>query len=362
MQISKQSILLLALIVLTAFGCGDDDGSGGSNNCGGDFDQTAMLTNYADNLFIPEFNELKAGTDDLLEATNEFLSTTDATTLARMRESIQALYLNYADKEMLEVGPAIDVNLRAVMNPFPVNEDAVDELLADGIEDHVFGFDRGLPALEYLFFSLEDDLLIAIFENRNYNAQSRAYLRFVVESMQEAVATVADAWNGEYRTTFIANTGTAAGGSLSQIINALNEHWENTKRDRLGIPAGIATLGITNPETVEGRYLDNSLELLQLAILGNQRMFQTGLDDNLDAIDAEKDGEPLRELINDQYLAGQNAVNEIEGSLAIAVDESPELVADAYAELVRNIVLLKTDMPSLLCVAITYVDNPSDSD
>lgn len=363
MKTSYLSLQLFALLsLLLAFGCQDDeDGSG--NACGGNFDQTAMLTAYADNLFVPQFNELKADADALLASTNDFLETTDATNLARVRADIQSLYLSYVENEMLQLGPAEDVDLQAVMNPFPVNEDAVEELMNTGFENHVFGFDRGLPALEYLFFGPFDDTqLISRFENRNFNTRNRNYLSFVVGSMQEAVATVSEAWNGNYRTDFIANTGTAAGSSVSQLVNALNEQWERTKRDRLGIPAGIATLGITNPETVEAPYLGNSLELLSTTIQGSKRMFQAGLDDYLDAVNAQKSGTPLSTLINTQYDLGAAAVAGLPSPLSNTVDEMPDAVANAYAELVRNIVLMKTDMPSVLCVAITYVDNPSDSD
>jgi predicted lipoprotein len=343
-------------------GCQDDE-DGGGNACGSNFDQTAMLTAYADELIVPAFNELNESTNNLLAASDAFLETTDAANLSRLRAEIQSLYLNYVDKEMLQIGPAEDVDLQSVMNPFPVNEDIVLSLLENGIENHVFGFDRGLPALEFLFFGpYEDDQLIALFENRNFNAGSRAYLSFVVGSMQESVATVTEAWNGNYRTDFIANTGTAAGSSVSQLVNALNEQWERTKRDRLGIPAGIATLGITNPETVEAPYIGNSLELLAATIQGSKRMFQIGLDDYLDFVNAQKSGTPLTTLINNQYDLGTAAVAGLPGPLSSTVDEMPDAVANAYAELVRNIVLLKTDLPSVLCVAITYVDNPSDSD
>ena len=48
--------------------------------------------------------------------------------------------------------------------------------------------------------------------------------------------------------------------------------------------------------------------------------------------------------------------------LSAAVDEDMELAIEAYNQVTRQVVNLKTDMPTLLCVAITYIDNPSDSD
>jgi len=56
------------------------------------------------------------------------------------------------------------------------------------------------------------------------------------------------------------------------------------------------------------------------------------------------------------------SLTNLEGSLQEEVAENQAAVENAYAEVTKNLVNLKTDLPSVLCVSITYIDNPSDSD
>lgn len=363
MSISNFKLLLAAiLIVVLAPSCKDDDGGSG-NACSSSFDQAAMLTDYADNLIIPATNELLTDITALQQASTQFLDTPDQSTLAALKTAIENGYASYVAKEMLQFGPAEDVDLRNIMNPFPVNTQLVEELLTTLPDNYVYSFDRGFPALEYLFFAdRSDDDIINLFDDNTADNVARTYLSNIVAQMFEATTTVQSSWNGNYRAAFIANTGTAAGSSVSLLINSLNEHWERSKRDRLGIPSGVTTLGITNPNTVEARFMGRSLAFLKSSIVNNKAMFNAGLDDYLNEINATKQGESLVTLINNQYTLAQTAVEALPTPLTTTVNEMSAAVSDAYAKMVQNIVLLKTDMPSVLCVAITYVDNPSDSD
>jgi len=192
-----------------------------------------------------------------------------------------------------------------------------------------------------------------------------------VEDIQSRVDQTLNAWKDGYREAFIQNTGNAAGTSLSLLINNLNENYEIVKRDKVGIPSGIVTLGFTNPDKVEAFHSGLSKELILAAVRASDRLFRGesrqgidgfGLDELLQQANAQKDGEPLSRLIKDQYQQVITATEALPAPLSAAVDDNPEVVETAYKELVRQVVQIKTDMPSVLCVAITYVDNPSDSD
>ena len=203
--------------------------------------------------------------------------------------------------------------------------------------------------------------------NGNYGT----YLLDVVADIKQRVDDTYSAWTNGYRETFVANTGTAAGTSLSLLTNQLNQHYEAIKRDKIGIPSGALTLGFTNPESVEAYYSGYSIELAVAALNSSRQLYLgnamdgtagIGFDDYLTEIGAEKSGIPLDEIIQQQYTATIAAVAGLANPLSATVDTDTESVVSAYNETVKQIVNIKTDMPSVLCVAITYIDNPSDSD
>jgi hypothetical protein len=87
-----------------------------------------------------------------------------------------------------------------------------------------------------------------------------------------------------------------------------------------------------------------------------------GLDDLLLGLNADKDGVNLSNVIISQYEEIAEKMLAIDGPLSEAVDVDKEDVINAYNSLSEQVIYLKSDMPSVMCIPITYVDNPSDSD
>ena len=57
----KKLITLIFIFVLIAACSSDDNANGGGNNGGGvSFDRSALLSNVADNIIVPSFQDLKA--------------------------------------------------------------------------------------------------------------------------------------------------------------------------------------------------------------------------------------------------------------------------------------------------------------
>ena len=367
MSLSRLSILLLSLtLLLCGAGCDDDENGSSGNACGSDFDQSALLTDYA-GYIVGRYVSVVNINNNLVDDVDRFLADPTTFNLEAVQDKFLSVYQTWMTAEPFDFGPAADLDLRNKINAYPVNEDLVDELVTNGIPaNYTYTFDQGLPALDYILFNGTLQEVADRFTDTPENANRRAFLSDQVLQISVLADEVRAQWNNGYRAAFEANTGTAAGTGVSLLINAVNEHWENTKRDRLGIPAGVATLGFTNPESVEALYSGTSLDLLRRAVEANRSAFTNsssiGLDDYLNAIDARKEGTSLTTLILDQYQEGLDNLDRIDGPLNTAVDNDSPDVTTAYGSLVRNIVLLKTDMASMLCVAITYVDNPSDSD
>jgi uncharacterized protein len=178
-------------------------------------------------------------------------------------------------------------------------------------------------------------------------------------------------WNSGYRETFVGNTGTAAGTSLSLIINNFNQNFELIKREKLGVPSGVLTLGFANPDKVEAYYSGQSLPLAIRGLEACENFYLgraangsngTGLDDYLVAANALKGGVPLDQVIREQFSKAITTLKAVPAPLSSAVQNNQQAVINAYNEVTKQVVNIKTDLPSVLCVSITYIDNPSDSD
>jgi len=356
--------------LLFLFTACDPDKDNNFDPCKSNFDQESLFVNVADNLILPAYTDLVEKTTSLQNTTSDFKENPSETSLAGLKKAFKVAYLAFQKADLYEFGPAEEVLFRSNLNNFPVNTGIIDKNLENGTWDleKPDGFDRGFPALDYLLYGLADNDQGTI-QFYIDNAIVLDYLTEVVALIAEKSKIVGQTWENGYRDQFVQNAGTAAGTSLSQMINGLNFHYELLKREKVGIPSGVVTLGFPNPDRVEAVYSGISLELIQAALDASGDLFNglkgVGLDDYLKEVKAEKDGESLDVVINNQYKSAKAALNALIAfniPFAQVIEDQNESVVTAYNELVKQIVNIKTDLPSVLCVSITYVDNPSDSD
>ena len=117
---------------------------------------------------------------------------------------------------------------------------------------------------------------------------------------------------------------------------------------------------------MEAYYSGYSLTLLQVSLQSSKFLYtggiRLGLDDYLIHAKAEKNGESLDNLIKQQFNNAIQAVDELDAPLSDFIESNQSDVVNAYNEVTKQVVNIKTDLPSVLCVAITYIDNPSDTD
>lgn len=363
---NRIKLFLSAAFLLCFAACNDTDTP--ASPCSISFDQEGLFTNVADNLIIPGYQELAADVEALSKAADAFTNAPSLSGLTELQSSWREAYLNWQTVAQYEFGPAESVQLRSMVNPYPANIEQIEQNLAAGSWnlEAAETYDKGFPALDYLLFGTGDDEQ-AIVDYFQANMSARDYVGDIVRQISDKTAAALQGWTQDgYRDQFITNTGSAAGSSLSLIINNLNQFYETIKRDKIGVPSGVLTLGFTNPQKVEAYYSGRSLELARAALNASLDLYKgkngVGLDDYLLKVEAEKNGESLNGIILAQYQAAAAALNALDGKLSEKVDTETDQVINAYNELTKQVVNLKTDMPSVLCIAITYVDNPSDSD
>ena len=359
---------LLFPCLLLAFGwtgCESADEPAGPGPCASSLDQETLFAAMAQNVIEPAYAELADRSERLHETAAAFNDSPSATSLTVLRAAFVDTYLAWQAAAPYQFGPAEEQLLRSSFNNFPLDVPALEAKLSATTYsfDNPAAYDTGLPALDYLLYQEREENSALSYLTDTPGAQ--AYLHAVTLDLAQRARLVSNAWRLGYRQTFVANTGTAAGTSLSALINRLNAHYEGVKRDRLGLPAGVMTIGIANPDKVEAYYSGRSLELLDAALLASERFYTgadgPGLDDYLAGID-NADAVELDREIRQRYQTALSATKALDGELSQLVTTEQATVTEAYAEVTRQLVNIKTDLPALTCVSITYIDNPSDSD
>jgi len=357
---------LFAFLLLGLFACGDDDAA--ETKCTSSSPMRGVLDRYYE-VIESRTTTLATASISLEVIANEYVDSPTETGLGDFRAAYLATTEAWLNVEPFAYGPDGASQVSAEINPFPVDESVVDRYVTQGSFDasQPTNFDRGLPALDYLLFngSLSD-----VHQRLVMDGAARLTLFDLSAAIKVASADLLSAWQGAEE-TFTLSTGTAAGSGISVLINGMSKHFEDTRRDRLGTPFGVTTLGFPNPQTVEAPYSGMSLEWLRKAIIASQTAFTTSdqignqilpsLADYLRGLPTS-DATSLVDDIESQYSLMLNELNEIDGPLEVAVEQDIDDVQEAYNAISRQVVNLKTDVPSVACVAITYVDNPSDSD
>ncbi|MGK0389306.1 MAG: putative lipoprotein [Maribacter sp.] len=358
----------LFIIILIMSAC---DGKTDESACMGDYDQQALYTNLADNLIVPSFQNLRISSSNLDTEITSFVDEPTTTKLTTVRTAFRTTYLAWQKVEYFNFGPSEAIQLNTKINNFPLNTALLEANISIGQYnlDSPDNYYSGLPALDYLLYGVgeEDNVIISKYTTDENAAAYRDYLSAVILLMKNKINTANNNWENTYRDDFVTNTGTADGTAIGLILNSLNENFEKTRRDRLGIPSGFHDINVPAfPDRVEAFYSGLSLELLKVNMQTAKDYFTgmngEGIDDYLEFSGVKKEGINLEDAINNQFDAIINNVNAIPETLPSSIVDETGKIQNVYVPLANQVVNLKTDTPSALCVSITYIDNASDSD
>ncbi len=339
------------------------------------FDRSAMLGNYADNVIIPNFQSFKSSLDSLVISFNTFIQTKNSANLLVLRQKYISAASKFQRVSTFEFGPSESEIVRSNFNTYPTNTLTVNSNINSGSYNlvTVSNLDaKGFPALDYLIFGKNetDASLIALFDTDAKAANRIAYVTACLNEMQTKTNSIVNTWNTSYRGTFINSTGSQIGSSLGLMVNQLNFEIDLLKNAKIGIPLGKKSLGVTLPEKCEAYYANNISVKLAKECLANiedvylgrsaEGIDGKGLDDLLESIKAQHGSESLNIAIKNQLAAAKSKLNLVAEPLSASVNNTTSTVDAAYLEMVKLLVLLKTDTPSALGIVITYQDGDGD--
>lgn len=335
------------------------------------FDKSAMLSNYSSNI-IYNIQNTKNALDSFALAYNNFVVNQNNLTLITARQKFVLAYKEYQNMELFGFGPAENEIVYANFNTFPVDTTQVLSNISSGTYNlaTVANLDaKGFPAIDYLLNSpgYTDAQLVTLFTNSLNRVN---YISNCLTDMQTKTTNILNGWNGGYQSTFNNSTGSEIGSSIGLLINNLNFQIDLMKNAKMGIPLGKKSLGTILPEKCEAIYANTISVSLMSACLNNIENVYLGrsiagvdglgIDDYLDALDAQHNSGTLNNAVKNQFAVTKAKLALVNEPLSLSIVNNFTTVDAAYVEMVKLLVLLKTDVPSALGIVITYQDGDGD--
>ncbi len=343
-----------------------------------EFDRASLLTNIGNNSIVPSYTTLTNKTNELNIAANNFVSTPDNINLTALQNAWKEASSAWKKCETYTFAYAGDNMLMGEIDAWPTNPTVIEteingtNTITEAYISTTGTTRKGLPAIEYLIFSTtgDADILNKFTVDANY-IRRQEYLKALTADIKTKTGKCSNSWNtngGNYITTFISNASDDAGSSVTLLLNAMVQNLEVIKNDKIGIPLGKKSNGTLHPELTEAglsqmslNHIYTNLTTLENLYLGRANGIDgTGFDDYLTFVKAEYDGQPLADVIKQQFANCYSTLNVLTPPLETSLSSENAKVEAAYLELKKLVVLMKLDMSSQLGILITFSDNDGD--
>ncbi len=363
-------VIMLSLLLLGAlYACTEPD----ENDQQGPFDRKAMLANYADNIVVAAYADMLEKMEALSSGAGALQTEISQENLTAAQVSWAEAYRSWQSANAFNFGPAGEMGLRKGLieeiGTFPVSQDKIESILETGNYNlNDFNRDaRGFLAVEYMLFAPSENGNGSI---ERFNDQIAIdFLAALVLNIQERVQAVHSAWTSGYRDTFVNNNGTDVGSSTSQFYNEFVRSFEALKNFKLGLPLGLRPGQVeAAPQLVEARYSGVSLETLELHLETIERIWYgmaaegtdgLGFEDYLETVVG---GTALIQSTKEQLAQVHVALDALPMTPAFStqVSTEPEAGIALHTEIQKQTRFFKSDMSSLLGIAITFSSGDGD--
>jgi uncharacterized protein len=356
-------ISLSFLLFISVTAC--RSGEGGTNI--DEFDRKAMLNDYASKVIVPAYQELLSSAEGLKVAKNDFMVSNSQLDLERIQAQWVSTLLAWQYASAFNFGPAGEQALRKGLieeiATFPVDTTTL-EAYIDVNDLSLNNFDRdtrGLYAIEYLLYNNDNGELRQSDIRRNY-------LNAIINQLVERILLIRNQWITTYPAEFVANDGTDAGSSTSLLYNEFVRSFESIKNFKLGLPLGKRP-GQTAPapELAEAYYSGQTFPALFVHINAINDLYYgrsrtesgIGLRDYLKSVVG---GPELIAQSDAQWEKVTAALNAIptDRPLTELIQTDYVLLENLHTELQKQTRFFKSDMSSLLGIAITYSSGDGD--
>jgi predicted lipoprotein len=366
-----KKFLSLVFLAVVIYACSSNEGEDDPIFID-DFDRGLMLTNLADNIIIPSYEDFATNMTLMKNAGQTFTATPTQNTLDLFRSSWLDAYKSWQRVEMFNIGKAEELQYSFYMNVYPLTVSDVQNNVINGGYDlnNVNNQDaQGFPALDYLLYGIADndsDLLAVFTSGQNATGYSN-YVNAILNQMNGLTQEVLNNWKGSFRSTFINSKSNTATSSLNKLVNDFIFYYEKGLRaNKFGIPAGVFSANPL-PEKVEAFYRKDiskelALDALQAVItfFNGKQYNGTSSGESFKSYLLYLDRYDIYISIIDQFNLAWQEVNNLTNNLSEQVTTDNSKMTRAYDELQKAVVLLKVDMLQAFSVNIDYVDADGD--
>ena len=215
-----------------------DDSSSSDNSESQTFDRKALLTNWANNIIIPLYENFNTNLTALSDEITKFNETPNLDNLKLVREKWLDAYKSWQHVEMFNLGKAEETYFQSKMNVYPSDKERIERNLTNetyNLDNPNNNDAQGFPALDYMLYgSDESDEKIVdkyLLENKKYNT----YLSSLIDKMVSNTSVVVNDWN-QNKDTYINSTENTSTSSINKITNDFIYYYEKLFRaNKIGI-------------------------------------------------------------------------------------------------------------------------------
>ena len=367
------SISILSIFIISCSSSSDDEQSTIP-----EFDRSAVLKNYADNIIIPRLNNFRSSVDYLKESVDAYVDSPDITTYTELHNSWLEAYINWQYVEMFNIGKAEEIMFFSKTNTYPVNEGRIQENINNEKTDLSNPNDwscQGFPGLDYMIHGIADSEN-EIINQYIQNPLNGKYLKVVINELNDNTDLVLNDWN-TYRNTFVNSVENTATSAFNMLTNDFVYYFEKGLRtNKIGIPSGVFS---NNPlsnkvesyysskngiEDVSRDLIENALNAVDLVFQGkssNQSPVGPSFKTYLDFIKANNvSADDIGSIVVNKIQTANQKILDLNKNFINQVENDNGKMLAAFDALQTIVVNLKTDMLSLFNVAVDYTDADGD--
>lgn len=339
------------------------------------FDRGQMLKNYAENLILPSYKDAQTALDSLIIQVEVFNTNTTISNLEMLQKSWIRAFSVWQYARIYNVGPAAESgfnkSLDEEVSTFPVSSQKIDDIISSSqFNMNDFNRDtRGFLAIEYLLFAginVDNNSVLTLFQNQSFR---KTYLKECADHIKTKIDNVIQVWENGYINEFSKNQGTDVGSSTSQLYNEFIKSYETNKNFKIELPMGLRP-GQTQiePQLVEAYYSGLSIPFIKIHIQAIENTYYGKSKDGrkglgfIDYLKSVTGGSSLVESTLSQWTNVLSTLNAIPDTppLSELIISNPQIVDDFRLELQKHTRFFKSDMSSLLGIAITFSSGDGD--
>ena len=330
-----------------------------------------LLVNSADNIIIPQLEDLKNSSQGIETAFSEFTIEPTSDNLLNLQSKYKIGYLNWQSCSFINFGSSSSDYLANYLNIFPVKTDAIDSFHENPNDKLIwtkYVGARGFPGLDYLLFEGSQEDIINRLKGlgKEYCTKNIAFIKtYSTENY--------NFWkNNEsnYYQEFTTDDTKTTTSPFSNLVNAFCKDLEVLKNEQLKAPGGQEFFILPVPTESEALYSGYSLDLFRAHLANLERIYKgenlsgvngIGFDDYLSFLGTKRGDENLNELILSTFSKIEELVNSLNGSINEAADNQKDTVDELYRNVKALVGYTKTDMTYAFGININYAD-PQDGD